>query len=318
MPYARKAWADLQAKDGKLQYPHDAYVKLWQLSEPQLSCDYVLLDEAQDTNPVVLAVLNNQRSARKIVVGDGNQAIYEWRGAVNALDYFGGTRLQLSQSFRFGPAVAAEANKWLEVLNSRLRLRGFDQIPSVVCELDQADAVLCRTNATAIAEAMRLMDSGLRVAVVGKMASDLVWLADAAADLKAGRPTSHPDLMAFSTWAELQDHAENDPNGADLKVFVRLIDDHGPEKIKAYVARMADEHDPQTIVSTAHRTKGLEWDSVRIAGDFLEPKSDEPDVEPEIDPAEARLAYVAVTRARVQLDASNLAWVAKFLPAGDL
>ena len=53
---------------------------------------------------------------------------------------------------------------------------------------------------------------------------------------------------------------------------------------------------------------------MQIAGDFREPKKypDKPDELPKISPAEAMLAYVAVTRAKLTLDRSGLAWVDKY------
>jgi hypothetical protein len=63
LPYARKAWADLQRIDtGELRFEHDHYLKMWQLNEPFLAGDFLLLDEAQDTNPVVEAVFTAQSS----------------------------------------------------------------------------------------------------------------------------------------------------------------------------------------------------------------------------------------------------------------
>lgn len=47
---------------------HDAYLKLYQLSDPQLDYDCILLDEAQDTNPVLGAIVAGQRG-QKIFVG---------------------------------------------------------------------------------------------------------------------------------------------------------------------------------------------------------------------------------------------------------
>jgi hypothetical protein len=64
---------------------HNGYLKAWALTGPMLNTDYILLDEAQDTNPVVLGVLTGQR-AQVVYVGDPYQQIYEWRGAVNAMD----------------------------------------------------------------------------------------------------------------------------------------------------------------------------------------------------------------------------------------
>ena len=317
LPYARKAWADLARTDGRLKFEHDTYLKIWSLSRPQLDADFVLVDEAQDTNPCVLAVLNAQDSTRRIVVGDGNQSLYEWRGSVDALASFQGKRLQLSQSFRFGSAIARAANKWLTVLDSDLRLTGYHRISSMITSLPKAHAVLCRTNATAMAEAMKMLEGGLSVAIVGG-GGEIRALAEAAISLKEGRGCAHPELMAFRTWGEVQDHVENDPSGSDLQVMVKLIDDHGPEAIIACIDRLADEKTAGTVVSTGHKAKGREWDSVRIAGDFHPPKLDpeHPEIDPGIPADQARLAYVAVTRARLSLDNAGLAWVDRFLPGG--
>ena len=174
--------------------------------------------------------------------------------------------------------------------------------------------MLCRTNAKAMSEAMNAMAaSGRKVAITGG-GREILALAEAAITLKAGTGTSHPELFAFRTWGEVQDYAENDPGGSDLQVLVKLIDDHGPETIIDAVRRLSDERYASLIISTAHKAKGREWDSVRIADDFREPKKDpeKPDELPKISPPEAMLAYVAVTRAKLTLDRSGLAWVDKY------
>ena len=318
-PLAATAWDDLTSTDGQLRFDHDVYLKLWQLSGPRLPADYVLLDEAQDANPVIAAIVESQSHAQLIAVGDRCQAIYGWRGAVDAMASFpAGVRLPLAQSFRFGPAVADEANKWLGILHAGLRLRGYDRINSAVTSGSAAGTVLCRTNAKAMSEAMNAMAaSGRKVAVTGG-GREILALAEAAITLKAGTGTSHPELFAFRTWGEVQDYAENDPGGSDLQVLVKLIDDHGPETIIDAVRRLSDERYASLIISTAHKAKGREWDSVRIADDFREPKKnpEKPDELPQISPPEAMLAYVAVTRAKLTLDRSGLAWVDKYLAAG--
>lgn len=313
IPLARKAWADIASTDGRLRFTHDAYLKIWALSEPQLTADYILLDEAQDANPVILDVVTRQKNAQLIAVGDRSQAIYGWRGALDAMDHFpDAQRLTLSQSFRFGSAVATEANKWLGVLGARLRLTGFDRISSMLAGLENPDAVLCRTNAEAMSQAMAAVNAGKATAVVGG-GSEIRRLAEAAITLKAGAGTDHPELMAFRTWGEVQDHAENDPGGSDLKVLVGLIDKHGPDAILNVISRLKDERRAEVIISTAHKAKGREWDSVKIATDFREPKPDEDGSPGRIPREEAMLAYVAVTRARLTLDRSGLKWVDKHL-----
>lgn len=309
VPLAERAWDDICSMNGRLKFTHDCYLKLWQLSDPRIDADFVLLDEAQDANPVIAEVVERQDHAQRILVGDRSQAIYGWRGAVDAMTEFGGRRLQLSQSFRFGQAIADEANKWLELLDAPLRLRGYEAIRSeLVAQLVDADAVLCRTNAEAVAQIMDERKRGRRAALVGG-GEAIRSLAEAAITLKAGLGTDHPELFAFQTWAELQDYVEQDQGGADLKVFVRLVDNHGAEVVIDTMDHLADESQADTIVSTAHKAKGREWPSVRIAPDF----DSDAGVEEPVDPAEAMLAYVAVTRAQHLLDRGGLAWIDRAL-----
>jgi hypothetical protein len=111
LPMARRAWADLTSQDGKLKFDHGVYLKLWQLSQPVLSADFILFDEAQDASPVILDVIVRQTETQLVAVGDRSQAINGWTGAINAMDKFpADIRLTLSQSFRFGSQVAKEAN----------------------------------------------------------------------------------------------------------------------------------------------------------------------------------------------------------------
>jgi hypothetical protein len=309
VPLAQRAWADLSRPDGHLRFAHDHYLKLWQLSRPRLECDFVLLDEAQDANPVIADVVDRQHHAQRILVGDRCQAIYGWRGAVDAMASFDADqRLALSQSFRFGPAIATEANKWLGLLGAPLRLRGSEQIASKVAPLDRPEAVLCRTNAEAVTQLMAAAETGRQAALVGG-GNDIRRLAEAAVSLREGRGTDHPELFAFKTWGEVQDYAAQDTGGSDLKVMVGLIDRHGPELVIETMDRLVPETSADLVVSTAHKAKGREWPTVRIAADFREPKGEQPS----IPRSEAMLAYVAVTRARQVLDNDGLAWIDRHL-----
>ena len=307
-PWLRKAWDDITSVHGELRFTHDCYLKIWALSRPQLGADFLLFDEAQDANACVADVVERQQ-AQRILVGDRNQSIYGWRGAVDAMSAFTGRRLYLSKSFRFGPAIADEANKWLTVLDAQLRLTGFDQIPSTLAPLPAPDAFLCRSNAGAFNRALDAITAGRRTALVGG-GGDIKRMAEAAAKLQAGQPCDHPELLCFATWAEVQDYAENDAAGSDLKVFVGLVDKVGADEIVRVCDRLVDERIAQTVVSTAHKAKGREWGTVRIATDFHEPKTDPDSGEQSDIPREdAMLAYVAVTRARNVLDREGLAWV---------
>jgi hypothetical protein len=307
VPIARRAWEDITRINGRLRFTHDCYLKLWQLSNPDLRADYVLLDEAQDSNPAVAAVVEGQQSQR-ILVGDRCQAIYGWRGATDAMRDFTGERLYLSQSFRFGPAIAAEANKWLDLLDAQLRLKGFDAIGSRVERLAAPDAILCRSNGGTLERALNAVAAGRRVALVGG-GDALRAYAEAAEHLMRGEPCSHPELITFSNWNEVREYTQHDAGGTDLKVVVDLIDRHGPDAIIRLTARLVPERAAELIVSTAHKAKGREWRTVAIADDFREPRPDPETGEAKVRPEDAMLAYVSVTRAKEVLDREGLAWV---------
>lgn len=299
-PLARAAWDDKAAITGRLQFVHDDYLKLWALGNPVLPVDCVLLDEAQDANPVIAAVVNAQPGQR-VMVGDTAQQIYSWRGAMNALASFKGKRLTLSQSFRFGQVIADEANLWLDLLESPLRLRGSRDVRSRLDDLDAPNAVLCRTNAEAFHQVMENEKIGRRAALVGG-GVEIRKLAEAAITLKQGAGTSHPELMAFTTWAELVEYVERDEGGSDLQVFVRLIDAYGPQKLIATIDRLGNEDEADVVISTAHKAKGREWATVKIADDFPTTVTDDEGL---------RLAYVSVTRAREVLDTGGLSWISE-------
>ncbi|MER7985804.1 UvrD-helicase domain-containing protein [Streptomyces noursei] len=323
LPYARKAWADLQRPDhGVVRFEHDHYLKMWALSSPVIPADFLLLDEAQDTNPVVEQVLTAQRDhAQLVLVGDSAQAVYGWRGARDVMTGFDGTHLGLTRSFRFGPALAAEANRWLTIVGAPIRLTGSARQKTELCRLPAPEAILCRTNVGAMVEVIRQLEANLRVALAGG-GEALSALARAAHDLASGRRTAHPELVLFETWSELREYAEFDPAGRDLLPLVELVDDHGSDVVLRAMEQLSPERSAQVTVSTAHRAKGREWASVRIADDFTGPDDlDECDEDGAplpgpVDLDEARLAYVAVTRARSQLDVGGLSWINTH-PAGD-
>src|SRR5690606_22472731 len=92
----------------------------------------VIFDEAQDANPIMLQLLKNQYTtgSKVIMLGDRHQSIYEFRGAVNAMDHLpdGAAVLPLTQSRRFGPRTAWLANRVLgELKDEQLAIEGMGE-----------------------------------------------------------------------------------------------------------------------------------------------------------------------------------------------
>lgn len=300
-PLARKIWEDIQQLDGFAKFEHDHYLKIWSLSNPKLYCDYVFLDEAQDTNPVLASIIDAQEgNVQRVAVGDAAQQLFAWRGAEDFMKSFDADeRLQLTQSFRFGDAIAEEANRWLSYLNSDLRLRGLPSINSRLIPLDDPDAILCRTNADVISQAMQAQEDGKEVGVVGGV-TEIMDFAKAAVQLKETGKTSHQDLAVFKTWKDVQTYVTEEQPDGSFGTFVRLLDRFGPEKVMKVATNCVSERKSDVVVATVHKVKGLEWNSVAVDAGVV-PDDSGDDGAPD---GEMMVAYVAVTRAKTALDAT--------------
>lgn len=307
VPVADKIWDDMNRLDGKFRFTHDSYLKIWQLTNPHLPFDYVMFDEAQDADPVISAVVNAQTSTQRIWVGDRHQAIYGWRGAIDSMSKVAdAVRLPLTQSWRFGPAIADEANKWLQMLGARHLVEGNPALNSTVGDVEIPSAILCRGNGTALGWVLRFHEIGLPVCLApgtkdaGKDISQFAW---AAKSLMNGEGTDHPDLCAFQTWAQLVKYVEEEEDTADLKRMVNVINRVGVNGVIDAVKGCTTKERAAVTVGTAHKAKGLEWPTVRIADDFVPPEEDieEPDTEAMM------LNYVTVTRAKERIQLGMLA-----------
>lgn len=300
LPFARKMWEDQADPDGRMPYNADCYVKVWELQGAEISGDYLLIDERQDLSMVQISIAKQQevRGMKVVLVGDAAQAIYGWRGCADAAAAFpNAKRLCLSMSFRFGPVIAEVANSILSHLQVRspLVMKGHDKIPSRLGTLASPDCVLCRTNGGAVQTVLTAIGQGKRPHLIGGGA-DVLAFVRASRDLKSGKRTEHPELACFDSWGEVEAYAKTE-DGEDLKVMVKLIKDFGVESILKALNNMPDEKDADLVVSTAHKSKGREWDRVKLCGDF-KPLS-------KMDDEEIRLLYVAATRAKLVLDVES-------------
>ncbi len=295
---ARKVWDRMLSERDPLPLGHDGYLKLWGLSRPIIAADYIMLDEAQDTNPVVLDVLQRQR-AQLIYVGDKYQQIYEWRGAVNAMETIAtDASSYLTTSFRFGNAIADLATKMLQRLGESRPVQGNSAIRSRIGNVEP-EAVLARTNATTITAVIEALDANRRPHLVGDK-NELMDMLRAVQSLKEGEPTSCPAFFGFKSWDEVLDLARSD-EGAHLVTFVNLVEKRGERQLMWALTRTVDESKADLVLSTAHKSKGREWKSVRLMDDFLRSSAGEI-AKTGPDPAELRLLYVALTRAKEVLD----------------
>ena len=291
---AQMVWDDLTQEDGGVfKFGHNHYLKIWHLQGPRIRADYILFDEAQDANPLMMDIVQSQ-AAQKIWVGDSYQAIYAWNGAVDALAKVAvENRCSLTESFRFGPEIAAEANHVLRRLDAPSDVVGAGPAGEVVDDMEHPDVMLGRTNGLVIATAMAEMAAGKKVCIQGG-ADHIIRFAEGAGKLMQGIASSHPDLMGFRSWYSVREYVDKEESGADLKVLVNLVDDYGVEGLVDGLKSAVQPSYADLTVSTAHKAKGAEWDNVMLLDDFP--------VVDDCQPADKKLIYVAATRAKKALD----------------
>ncbi|MFM0642636.1 3'-5' exonuclease, partial [Paraburkholderia metrosideri] len=292
---------------GRTAITPDVYLKLWERSRPNIPADFILIDEAQDSDGLMLSVLRRQQHTQVIYAGDPYQQIYEWRGAVNAMEHIQAHECPLTMSFRFGRTFAALASRVLQLLGENVPVRGRPGIASVLVEDPDArpdvDAVLCRKNVTVVGVLANGLTAGHKVALRANI-EEIIAFADGADRLMHGQRAYKPtSLTLFESWADVQEYARGHA-GRDLLPIVQLIDNHGTDYLRDLLSRVSTEKDADYVVSTVHRAKGLEWDRVKVTGDFRFRTED--DGRTTLAEDETRLLYVALTRARRLLDVSEL------------
>ncbi len=251
---------------------HDGYLKLYQLSAPRLDVDTILFDEAQDANPVTLAIVR-QQSCAKVFVGDPHQQIYQFRYAENAMaDPSLTDELFLTESFRFGDEIAAAANRLLAVKRERNPVRGGRRVPP-----SSTKACIARGNAALYRRAAHLAHQGGNVCWVGGIDGYRLDLLHDIWCLKAGRRSEIKDrfVARFEDFDALHGYATAQDE-RDLKAWIRVIESHSrwqsiPEEIALVRSlSVAQPEDAALALATAHKSKGLEFGSVELADDFPE------------------------------------------------
>ncbi|AGA07320.1 ATP-binding domain-containing protein [Sinorhizobium meliloti] len=160
-------------------------------------------------------------------------------------------------------------------------------------------AVLARTNATTISAVIDALDEGKKPHLVGDK-SELMDMLRGVQALKEEEPSTCPAFFGFKSWNEVVDFARTD-EGAHLVTFVNLVEKRGEKQLMWALNRTVDQEKADLVISTGHKWKGREWKSVRLMDDFLR-SSPGDNKGGGSDPAEMRLLYVALTRAKESLE----------------
>jgi len=292
-----------------------------------LKHEWVLVDEAQDTNPTrrALAASLLAPGGRLVAVGDPYQAIFGFTGADNdALDQiaeqFNAQRLPLNASFRCPRAVVEHAQQWVPHIESvdtaaagSVSEMSYDDF---VTDTDfdamnlRETAILCRYNKYLVSLCFKLIRRGIPAKIEGRSIGDnLIALS------QRWKVTNIPALenrleaylareVAKAIAAEQDDKADRITDQVEtLLVIMRRVMADGSTKVadvRTEIMRMFDDNISNSGVVTlcsAHKSKGLEWDTVFLLGrgEFMPSKMAR---QPWQLDQERNLIYVAVTRAK--------------------
>ena len=287
----------------KVLVTHEFYLKKYHLNKPQLKYDYILFDEGQDASPVMLDIFLNQ-TTKKIIVGDTHQQIYSWRGAVNSLSLVDFPTFTLSKSFRFGAHIADLSNKILQIKGSVGKVTGAANYKNNNC---YTDATISRTNVALLQSMISWVKrnpddqlyfegniNSLLYTEEGISVYDVIHLHEC-----NFKRIKNKLIRSFNSFSEFMKFC-NQADDRELLMMGVLADRYGANLgniMEDLKEACADDRDEATMVfTTAHKSKGLEYDKVYLTNDFA--NKDEEDINLE---EEVNILYVAVTRAKKEV-----------------
>lgn len=330
---AQKMWDEARFLYGKTRWTFDIFAKIWALQNPNISYDYdaILVDEAQDSNPVQLGFYIDQ-SIQTVYVGDSHQSIYQFRGVSDALRQVDLPKLALSESFRFGSNIAKAAGSVFRAATSTyVSIKGLGKSPGVVKKtLDDPDILICRKNTTVLyllIKGFEGVNSSRPVFVARKTkdrientAKTLVWFMENDGKSHIRRPEwLDEELSKYEDIDEIFQAVRLGEESPLVKDLLEIVEDCVQreklfERIKLCGGRKPTKY-PVLEVMTTHASKGGEWPRVQLSDDFRKPTHVERK-DPEQDPIvfyppeeELNLIYVAITRAQEAVGLGDSEWI---------
>ena len=287
--------------------------------------DWVLVDEAQDTNPTRRALARKmlKPGGRLVAVGDPHQAIFGFTGADNdALDQiardFDATRLPLTITYRCPKAVVKIAQEYVA------HIEAGDTAPEgealtldytkLVDEAQAGDAILCRYNKYLVNLCFKFIRLGKPAKIEGRAIGEgLAKLASRWKVKSLDALTNKLDAyLAREVKKALEADKEDRADRITDKVETLLVliarareqEISSVKDLKEMILTLFDdkvgEKSNVITLTSVHKSKGMEWDRVFLLGrNELMPSPFAK--QPWQYAQEINLIYVAVTRAKQTL-----------------
>ncbi len=320
---AHVKWLFDKMSDTKIPITHDFYLKKYQLSNPKLSFEWILFDEGQDASPVMLDIFMNQ-DATKLIVGDEHQQIYGWRSAINSLSNTDFPKLNLQKSFRCPVSVtdyAKEVIGWKKHVFPNFDVSDFEMFPRSIYQNNEEKNNQQKTHAVIARTHLGLIQTAIEWLFESKKVNSVAFEGDFEQYLKLDDGSSISQLVNLNNkasrkkefwhdWKQIEETAAVSQDRS-LKRLVELVKKYGndlPDLLDRLQNRITESHKADITFTTAHKGKGLEWDTVYLQNDFVNEKQILKAIEKPLSEArkqsineEINTLYVALTRAREEV-----------------
>lgn len=315
--YAEIIWEVMKDESNDFPITHDVYLKMYQLYGPKLNKDYILFDEAQDANPAIVDIVYKQMDfgINVVFVGDEHQAIYGFRGAKNTLRKVNPDKiLYLTESFRFGKEIANVVNSILKLGKKEAKniigYRSSDFFGEI--NPTQPFAIITRTNANLFLKACDLAEKEKKIFFVGGYKSyqfykikDVEYLYNEKFNM-----IRDEHIKSFKGFSEMMETSE-EVDDKEL-IYLGKIVDRYKGKISKVLKKIKETtvesiKDADVILSTAHKSKGLEFDQVMLTNDFVRFIDNQNQLLPfKMKEEEINILYVAASRAKMVLRKNSI------------
>ena len=329
---------DLMA-DGQIDSPHSFYLKMYHVllatgGIPAPVTNLLMLDEFGDITGITLDIFRLIIADKKIAVGDSMQNIYSFNNTVNGFEALKdeGETVMFTKSFRVSDVIASRIQGFVRAeLVPDFQFVGREYPEDHV---SSTKGYVSRTNGGLLEEMLRLKGDNVAFHTTRKIEA-ILELPIILANLGNGKRIENNKFKAIeklrSRW-DKESKAKNDEflkiNSTPLKYVLKEFSDdpeisrgadtvikYGPFEINALTKYVNNCKSIETglTLTTAHSSKGLEFDVIEIAPDFNDRITEVmEDIEiaiseenydlAEVLREEYRLYYVACSRAMVRLD----------------
>lgn len=305
---AKKLWKLRIDVDSDVVCTHDTYQKLYVLSKPVIDTEVLYVDEVQDCSYVSVKLVLDQIKhghCKVIVVGDRDQSIYGWRGAVMLNDYLkDNIERVLSHSFRYGDRVADLAMK---ILDNGKNVVGFDKVDTkLVKSFDEDEydkvTILYRTNAALVDDALVRIENEQDVNIEIDL-SDYLSLLDSINALKTGnmKYVKHYEVLPYDNYETFKEDVANNP---PIKRVFEVVERGDYWRVKELFKNHQNHPKNKYTLVTAHKSKGRTFPNVILGEDFPSNYNSEGEWVG-LKEEEKRLLYVAATRVQNILAYNN-------------